>query len=80
MDPFTGLKYYDDLIQSVPREEAMGIKNVVVKEVSWISFSWNTNLKSLVNLKNIRIFFDPPSPPPNPVSFVNCTLNNGFEL
>ena len=34
MDPFTGLKYYDDLIQSVPREEAMGIKNVVVKEVS----------------------------------------------
>ncbi|XP_068702707.1 DNA nucleotidylexotransferase-like [Montipora foliosa] len=31
-----GLKYYDDLIQSVPREEAMGIKNVVVKELNSI--------------------------------------------
>ena len=31
---FAGLKYYDDLIQPVPREEAINIKDIVVKEVS----------------------------------------------
>ena len=30
----TRLKYYDDLIQPVPREEAICIKNIVAREVS----------------------------------------------
>lgn len=32
----TGLKYYDDLGQPVPREEAIKIKDIVVEEVSWM--------------------------------------------
>ncbi|XP_073252923.1 DNA-directed DNA/RNA polymerase mu-like [Porites lutea] len=31
-----GLKYYDDLIQPVPREEAIGIKNIVARELNSI--------------------------------------------
>lgn len=31
----TGLKYYNDLVQPVPREEAIKIKDIVIEEV-WL--------------------------------------------
>ena len=33
---FTGLNYYNDLVQPVPREEAIKIKDIVVEEV-WLN-------------------------------------------
>ena len=32
----TGLKYYNDLVQPVPREEAIKIKDIVIEEV-WLN-------------------------------------------
>jgi len=32
----TGLKYYSDLVQPVPREEAIKIKDIVVEEVGFM--------------------------------------------